>query len=276
MTKLCKRLQTQTWPHCAYVADVCLTCLNLTLFQVSIILLSLQMIEGKVNIDIFSLLKIKFHLAQVVGFSDVSIVPASSGHAFHVRLGKFGNVSEQGIPCVNQLPIILDAGHPFELAPSAVGGPYVEDDTQYSLLVGTIFVDVSLTILSLTTNLLSLPVLTIKSMLESLMIIIYKHDLDAKPLKHLHGSLMRAVRRAMELVSQDISYEIRELALSVIQAYVKRWPTIRNVFVLYVRCLLTSPSLKPSTGMPSRMPLSSSSRCVIMGKTYLLLKQDHS
>jgi len=233
-TKPCKRLQIQIWPHCAYVANIRSTCLKLILFQVSIILLSLQMIEDKVNIDIFSLLKIKFHLAQVIGFSDVSIVPASSGHAFHVRLGDLGNMSEQGIPCVNQLPVVLDAGHPFDLAPSAVGGPYVEDDTPSSLLVGAIFVDVSLAILSLTTNLLSLPILTIKSMLESLMIVIYKHNLDAKPLKHLHSSLMRAVRRAMELVSQDISYEIRQLALSAVQAYVKRWPTIRNVFVLYV------------------------------------------
>jgi hypothetical protein len=71
-------------------------------------------------------------------------------------------------------------------------------------------------------------------MLESLMIVIYKHDLDAKPLKHLHGAMIRAVRRAMDLVSQDISYEVRQLALSVVQAYVKRWPTLRSAFVLYV------------------------------------------
>jgi hypothetical protein len=210
------------------------TGLKLILLQVSIILLSLQMIEDRVNIDIFSLLKIKFHLAQVIGFSDVSIIPASSGHAFHVRLGDLIDMSEQSIPCVNRLPMVLDAGHPFDLASSAVGGPYVEDDTPSSLLVGAIFVDVSLAILSQTTNLVSLPILTIKSMLESLMIIIYKHDLDAKPLKHLHSSLTRAVRRAMDLVFQDISYEIRQIALSVVQAYVKRWPTSRSAFVLYV------------------------------------------
>jgi hypothetical protein len=192
------------------------------------------MIEDRVHIDIFSLLKIKFHLAQVVGFHDVSIVPASSGHAFHVRLGNSVDIPEQSISCVSQLSMLLDACHPFELAPSAMGGPYVEDDTPCSLLVGAIFVDVSLAMLSYTADLLSLPILTIKAMLESVMMVIYKHDIDAKPLKHLHGLLMRAVRRAMDLVTQDISYEIRQLALSVVQAYVKRWPTLRSAFVLYV------------------------------------------
>jgi hypothetical protein len=192
------------------------------------------MIEDGVNIDIFSLLKIKFHLAQVIGFNEVSIVPASSGYAFHVRLGDFVGIPQQSILCVNQLSMVLDACHPFDLAPSAVGGPYVEDDTPPSLLVGAIFVDIALALFSHTADLLSLPIITIKNMLESLMIVIYKHDLDVKPLKHLHSSLMRAVRRAMDLVSEDISYEIRQLALSVVQAYVKRWPTLRGAFVLYV------------------------------------------
>jgi hypothetical protein len=199
------------------------------------------MIEDGVSVDIFSLLKIKSHLAQVIGFRNVSIVPASSGSAFHVLLSDVVDIPEQSIPCVNQLSKVLDACHPFDLAPSAVGGPYVEDDTPFSLLVGAIFVDMSLALFSHTTDILSLPIITIKSMLESLMIVIYKHDLDVKPLKHLHGSLMRAVRQAMGLVSKDISYEIRQLALSVVQAYVKRWPTLslRDAFILYVNhCLM--------------------------------------
>lgn len=198
------------------------------------------MIEDGVNIDIFSLLKIKFHLAQVVGFSTVSIVPASSGHAFHVSLGDLDAIPEQSLPCVNQLPKVLDASHPFDIASSAMGGPYADDDTLFPLLVGAIFVEVSLVIFFQASELLSLPILTVKSMLESLMIVIYKHDIDTKPLKHLHGALMKAVRRAMELVSQDISYEIRQLALSVVQAYVKRWPAMRNAFILYVYCCPSS------------------------------------
>lgn len=201
--------------------------------QVSLLLLSLQMIEDGVSIDTFSLLKVKFHLAQVIGFKDVSVVPASSGHAFHIRLGDAEDIPHSSIPCVNHLSMILDASHPYDLSPSAIGGPLVDDDTPSTMLVGTIFVDITLYLFDQAANISTLPALTVKSLLESLMIIIYKHDIDVRPLKHLHTPLMRAVRRAMEFVSQDISYEIRQLALSVVQAHVKRWPNLRNTFLLY-------------------------------------------
>lgn len=62
-------------------------------------------------------------------------------------------------------------------------------------------------------------------------IIIYKHDFDARPLQHLRKLLRHAVRRAMEITLQEISYEIRQMALSVVHAYIKRWPVIRDTFV---------------------------------------------
>lgn len=205
------------------------------ILQVSIIFLGLQMIADGASIDIFSILKIKFHLAQVLGFDNVSIVPASHGQAFHVRLDEFVELPEQSLPCITQLSMVFDAFHPFNLAPSAVGGLYVEDETLFPLLVGAIFVDVLLHTFIHVQDLAALPVLTVKSMLESLMIIIYKHDLDIKPLKHLYIVLVKAVRRALELVSLDISYEIRQLALSVVQAYVKRWPNLRGSFIVCVQ-----------------------------------------
>ena len=192
------------------------------------------MIEDGISIDTFSLLKIKFHLTQVIGFKDVSIVPAPNGHAFHVHPGNLEDIPHSSIPCVNHLSIILDASHPYDLSPAAIGGPLVDDDTPFPMLIGTIFVDVVLYLFDQAADFSKLPVLTVKSLLESLMIIIYKHDIDVRPLKHLHTLLMKAVRRAMELISQDISYEIRQMALSVVQAHVKKWPHSRNTFLLYV------------------------------------------
>ncbi|KAF7976726.1 hypothetical protein HWV62_5909 [Athelia sp. TMB] len=199
--------------------------------RVSILLLSLKMIASGGNIDIFSILKIKFHLAQVLGFSDVTIVPASNGHAFHVRLGQFGDLPESGLPCITYLPAVFDAAHPFELAPTAMGGNYSDDETTFSMLVGSIFVDVLLHTFVEMPELATLPVLAVKSMLESLMIILYKHDLDVKPLKHLYVVLVKAVRRALELVQDELCYEIRQLALSVVQAFIKKWPTLRGGFI---------------------------------------------
>lgn len=191
------------------------------------------MIEDGISIDTFSLLKIKFHLTQAIGFKDVSVVPASNGHAFHVQPGNVENIPHSSIPCVNHLLMILDASHPYYLSPAAIGGPLVDDETPFPMLVGTIFVDITLYLFDQAADSSKLPVLTVKSLLESLMIIIHKHDIDIRPLKHLHTPLMKAVRRAMELVSQDISYEIRQLALSVVQAHVKKWPHLRNAFLLY-------------------------------------------
>jgi len=63
-------------------------------FQVSIILRSLQDDRRQVNIDIFSLLKIKFHLAQVIGFFPDALIVSQPpvGHAFQCPAINFGNM----------------------------------------------------------------------------------------------------------------------------------------------------------------------------------------
>jgi hypothetical protein len=199
--------------------------------QISIVLLSLQMIADGVSIDTFSLLKIKLHLVQVLGFRNVSHSPAPNGYIFHVHIGEPDTIPELAFPCVDQLLTVLDAPHPFQLAPSVIDSPYADDDTPWSLLVGTIFVDVSLIMFCAVKDILCLPVLTLKSMLESLMVIIYKHDFESRTLRHLQKPLRIAVQRALELMSQDISYELRHLALSVIQASTRRWSLLMSSLV---------------------------------------------
>lgn len=179
------------------------------------------MIADGVPIDIYSLLRVKEHLVQIVGFDDVSAVPAANGQTLHIRFGEFNQLPELAFPCIADLLVILDASHPFDLSPSAMGSPY-EDDTPSTLLVGSIFVDVSLSLLNMMDDPTSLPTLVLKNMLEALIVIIYKHDFESRPLKTLIPLLRKAVRQAMLIFLQDTSYEIRQVALSVTQAYVKR------------------------------------------------------
>jgi hypothetical protein len=186
------------------------------------LLLSLQMIADGIAIDNFTLLKIKAHLVQVIGFNDVTVVPAPSGHTFYVRFGEVREIPQLAFPCISELLSVLDAHHPVNLAPSAMGS-HTEDGHSSPLLVGSIFVDVSLGMFCTVRDFSSLPVLTAKSMLEALVIIIYKHDFESRTLKHLQQNLRRAVMRALELLLQDISYELRQLALSITQAFIKRW-----------------------------------------------------
>jgi len=181
------------------------------------------MIADGITIDTPSLLEIKLRLVQVIGFTDVSKVPSPSGHAFYIRFTKVEKIPNLAIPCINELSSLLDAHHRFDLASSAMGGPYADDVIPWPLLVGAIFVDVLLIMFCTVEDVLSLPDLTVRAMLESLLIIIYKHDLESRPLKHLQIYLRKAVRRALDILSKEVTYEIRQLALSVVQACTKRW-----------------------------------------------------
>lgn len=205
---------------------------DMAMLRVSLILLSLQMIVDGITVDTVTLLKIKLHLIQIVGYNNVSVVPTPSGHSFHVRFGEVRELPDIAFPCVAELLTVLDSPHPFDLSSSAMGGPYTEESDSTPLLVGSIFVDVSLGMLCHIKDLLSLPVLILKSLLESLVVIIHKHDFESRPLKHLQNTLRRAVVRALELLLLDISYEIRQIALSVVQAFIKRWPSFMGSLVL--------------------------------------------
>lgn len=125
------------------------------------------MIADGVKIDTFDLLKVKSHLLEILGFADVISVPASTGHAFHIGFGNLDVIPSFTLPCLQQLPFVIDSSHEFGVSPSSMGGPFVEDDGSVSLLIGSLFVDVSLAVLAYARELLALPVLTIKSLLES-------------------------------------------------------------------------------------------------------------
>lgn len=180
------------------------------------------MIADGIAIDNFTLLKLKVQLVKVLNFDDISVVPSANGHAFHIQFGDVRELLELAYPCVEDLCLVLDAYHIVELAPSSVGTSEVSEDRPSSGLVGSVFVDVSIALFCTVRDLASLPVLTVKSMLEALCIMIYKHDFEGPNFKSLQQNLRRAVMRALELMMQDISYELRQLALSVAQAFVKR------------------------------------------------------
>lgn len=181
------------------------------------------MIADGVAIDNFTLLKLKIHLVQVAGFNGISAIPSQGGHSFYVQFGEAKEIPELALPCISSLLPVLDAYHHIDLSPSAMAGANGHDDRPLSVLVGSIFVDVLLALFCTVRDLSSLPLLTLKSMLETLCVVIYKHDFESRALRHLQQTLRRAVLRALDVLSQDTSYEIRQLALSVTQAFIKRW-----------------------------------------------------
>lgn len=192
--------------------------------QTSLVLLSLQMIADGVPIDTFSYLKIKMQLVAVWGFRGSTLIPAPSGHSFHVQFGELKALNTGALPCLQGLMSLLDAYRLFDLAPSAMTASSIEDETTYPVIVGSVVLDVFLALFQyLLDNVFDFPYPQIKIMLQSLIIVIYKHDVEVAPLRHLREAVRRTVKRASSLLSKDIGSEAKQLVLTAIQAYRKRW-----------------------------------------------------
>ncbi|KAF7363482.1 hypothetical protein MSAN_01004100 [Mycena sanguinolenta] len=183
---------------------------DMAILRGSILSLSLQMLADGIPISAFDLQKIK-PLRSTTKLSMSS-------------LGMLSIFPEPSLPCVNELLSVLDAPYAINLD---LPGP---DSVSSTFLVGSTFVDISLNLFC-TGELLMLPVLTLKSLVESLGVIIYKHNFEHRLMRHLQPTLRRAVQRALELMLDDVSYEVRQLALSVTQAFIKRWPAYTGTII---------------------------------------------
>jgi hypothetical protein len=189
------------------------------------------MMKNGVEIDLTSCLKFKLYLAKMVGFSGAQIVSAFNGRAFSIHLDDFSGIPQQSLPCVNEFARVLDAPHPFDLPPSLMNSPFTEDDRPCRVLIGSIWMDVVLSAFCAIDEPLKLPALTLKSLLEALMAMIYKHDFDSPALRHLDVLLRKALKKALDLLLIDLSYDLRQVALSVIETYIKRGSAIFGALV---------------------------------------------
>ncbi|KAF9264659.1 hypothetical protein L218DRAFT_195329 [Marasmius fiardii PR-910] len=192
---------------------------EMTCLRVSILLLSLDMVANGIPVDHNDLLRIKLHVARVLGFEDVHAVPAPNGLTFLVKFGKLVAVPQYALPCINQLLLLLDSPHSASLI--SMEPPRGHSNTP--LLVGAVFIDLLLSLFSTTKEITSLPILSVKNLLESLGVVIYKHNFENIYIRHLQPFLKQAVTLTLELMLEDINYECRQLALHVTQAYIRKF-----------------------------------------------------
>ena len=180
------------------------------------------MITNSASVSVVTLLKIKRYLAAVVGFENVIGILQLDGQIIRVEFGDMATISEEVTPCIDELAAIFDSPRPLELTPSMMTYSYVQDDKPIKLLVGSLFVDLILVMFCTLKDLSSLPKPTLKRILESLCIVVYKHDFESAALLHLQPRLRQAVLRTSELILQDIGYELHQVALSFIQGFIKQ------------------------------------------------------
>ncbi|KAG6850997.1 hypothetical protein H0H93_004484 [Arthromyces matolae] len=204
---------------------------ELVRLRASVVFLALQMIADGIPIDNFMLLKIKSHLVTVINFRDVLTSPAQSGQLFQIQFGEVTDIPDTALPCIDQLVGIMDASHLVDIPPSVMATHNGFDDQPVTVLIGSVLIDVFLSMFCSVQDFAALPVITIKSMLKTMCIIIYKHDFECQVLKPLQPTLRRAVVRTLDCLTLDISYELRQVAFSVVDAFVKRWHSIMGPFI---------------------------------------------
>ena len=192
--------------------------------------MSLKLLASGVTIELLDLLKIKLHLLRVVGFSDATLRPSASGQMQYVAFKRLNSVPDRGWICVDEMLKLLDASHGFALPPSAMLD-YPGPDEYSMMLVGSGFTDALLAIVNQIPNFLTIPFASAKCLLESLLVVIHKHDFDSRSLRHLAPELRKAVRQVLDLSLEDTSYELRQLSISVVQTYVKTRPNHNSNFV---------------------------------------------
>lgn len=185
------------------------------------------MIAEGIRIDYNDLLRIKQHVAQTLGFADVHAIPAANGHSFFVEFGDCKSIPSVAYPCISHLFVLLDAHHPLLITDAELQG--FVNDRAWPLLVGSPYVDILLRLFD--SEIHELPGLTLKGLLESLGVIIYKHNIENVYLRHLQPQLKRAVSRVQEIMLKDIDYECRQVALSVLQSYIKKYQGSLRSFV---------------------------------------------
>ncbi|KAL0071388.1 hypothetical protein AAF712_001245 [Marasmius tenuissimus] len=195
---------------------------EMTNLRVSTLLLSLDMAASGLIADFNELLKMKVHVARMLGLADARIVPTQDGPTFYVHFADLIAVPGYAFPCINQLLSLLDSPHPVVL--STLEGPARGDSRNSTpLLIGSIFIDVLLALFTSVGEIMTLPILTVKSLLESVGVIIYKHDFEHMYIRPTQSALKKAITMIMDIMLEDINLECRQLALYVTQAYIKKF-----------------------------------------------------
>lgn len=61
----------------------------------------------------------------------------------------------------------------------------------------------------------------------------FKYDITRPVLGHLNEQILNAIGKITHTVNMDISYDLRSAALTIAQAFLKKWP---DIVIKILRC----------------------------------------
>jgi hypothetical protein len=172
------------------------------------LLLTLQLIAAGHKLSLGTVQAVKLEFARFIGFRETG-----------PRLRHLDAISEQALPCVDELVNLIDAYHALETAPSTRTG--AEEEAVQS--VGGAFAEIALAIITEIQDPSSLPVVTQRNMITCMLIILNKHDMENRTLNHLQNDMRQALRRLSEFLAGDATTEVQQLVLSVWAVSARHW-----------------------------------------------------
>ncbi|KAF8326124.1 uncharacterized protein EI90DRAFT_3071593 [Cantharellus anzutake] len=219
---------------------------DMTLLRTLLVSLSLQFIGDGIRVDVFTVLKIKHHLARVLSFSESRLMQNVNG-TVHIHLGSITSIPPTAYPCISSLKRAIDGPGMVDLAPSAMGFKTVTE-ANAPCLAGSVFDDIVIAVIT-SIDVVQLPYLVARSWLEIVVIIILKHDFDHPALHPLNSRLVDTVKRLVDNIRKDVNQELCQLSLSVSHALLQtrgNWATkILSRQIFAISSMVVDLDLKP-------------------------------
>ncbi|KAL7409186.1 hypothetical protein BDY24DRAFT_419079 [Mrakia frigida] len=182
--------------------------------RIQLLDLALLWVGDGIQIDLFSLLKVKHHVIKTIGFEHCEI--------FCIQFSNLDRFTPAALSVVSGLKRVLDCHHHLDLSPSAMGVVYLDEDHPSSHLVGAAFIDVVISVVNSKVGIKNLPYLEQRCWLESFLIIVYKHDFESDSLVHLEAPLLEALK-TITYLSPSISPDNQQIIITTCKILLDQW-----------------------------------------------------
>jgi hypothetical protein len=184
------------------------------------IILSQEMIADGVAIDPWDLVKLKFHVAMALGFRNAKLRESLPPGSLEVDFGD--RDSSASLTCLASLKRVLDVS-------KQVTWPRMSNDAEsVQELVGASFVEILVHVIS-GVDLAKIPNLQLRDLLDCLLIVVYKHELEKKTVHSAFAApgIIDAVRRVCTILpSEAVSLDNRLLVISISSTMLEHYPRL--------------------------------------------------
>ncbi|CAH1761786.1 14909_t:CDS:10 [Entrophospora sp. SA101] len=214
--------------------------------KVILLSLALQMLANGIEMNLEQIIKLKYFVAHNLGFIDSRIDNSNGVMSFH--FGEFRYVPDDFtqnmmmVSILGNLKRVLDT--PIYLNNDKEELEDGKASSENEMLAGGYFIEIVLAMFNSSADMTSLSHLMLKTWIELLLIIVYKHKIENKYNRELEESLVSAMKKLSELLSKDITDENKQLIVELSSSLLKRAPMLTvNVLgkqIITLAKLLTS------------------------------------